>query len=78
LDESDVGKFLSEHPATSTTTEGKSLPFVIVSGKVAADKNAKLLVNNGLGKTTSAKVRGVIKESSIVEHKRTLSRTGFW
>jgi hypothetical protein len=54
------------------------LPFVIVSGKVSADKNAKLLVNNGLGKTTSAKVRGVIKESSIVEHKRTLSRTGFW
>ena len=73
-----MGKFLSEHPATTTTIDGKSMPFVIVSGKVAADKNAKLLTNNGLGRTTSAKVRGVIKESAIVEHKRTLSRTGFW
>ena len=57
---------------------GKSLPYVVVNGKVAAATGAKLLVNNGLGKTTSSLVKGVIKESSIVEHKRTLSRTGFW
>ena len=69
---------MANHPATSTTLDGKSLAYVVVNGKVAGPTGAKLLVNNGLGKTTSSLVKGVIKESSIVEHKRTLSRTGFW
>jgi hypothetical protein len=43
LDDTDVAGFVGKCSDVKTSPEGRCLPYVVVSGKVAAAKGAKLL-----------------------------------
>ncbi len=79
LNDGDLGKILSHYKSSLTAVNGlKVLPFAVVSGKVVPEDDTKLLLNNTIIKTTAPPVKGVIKETSILEHRKTLSGLGFW
>lgn len=79
LNDGDLGKLLAHHKSSQTVVNGlKVLPFVVVSGKVVAEDDSKLLLNNTIIKTSAPPVKGVIKETSILEHRKNLSGLGFW
>lgn len=79
LNDGDLNKLVSQHKTNLKIVDGsKILPFVAVSGKVVPEDEAKLLANNTIINTGLPLVKGVIKEISILEHRKKLSSIGFW
>ena len=71
------------HPDTIINADGdKCVPYAIIRGSVQPVSKKLEIRNNdtdGVQRTSSLKnIDGVIQQYSIIEHKKTMSRTGFW
>ena len=74
---------ISMNPNTIINSDGdKCVPYAIIRGNVQPVSKKLELGNHAsdsLQKAASLKnVEGVIQQYSIIEHKKTMSRTGFW
>ena len=74
---------ISINPNTIINSDGdKCVPYAIIRGNVQpVSKKLELgsQAADSLQKASSLKnIEGVIQQYSIIEHKKTMSRTGFW
>ena len=74
---------ISTNPNAIINSDGdKCVPYAIIRGNVHPVSKKLELGNqaaDSLQKASSLKnIEGVIQQYSIIEHKKTMSRTGFW
>ena len=71
---------ISSHPNATTNGEGEiCVPYAIIRGNVEpASKSLEPQIGEGSTSLAIKKTEGVIRQFAITEHKKTLSRTGFW
>ena len=67
----DLKQYVQDHGTLSEDSKETSVPYVIIRGSVQAAKTS-------LHSHYFQDVKGVIRQFSVTEHKRSLSRAGFW
>ena len=67
----DLKKYVQDHGTLSEDSKEISVPYVIIRGSVQAAKTS-------LHSHYFQDIQGVIRQFSVTEHKRSLSRAGFW
>ena len=82
----DIESFRNEiisHPNATINTEGeKCVPYAVIRGNIQpASKSLEPNIGNPDVDSKSLGLKhleGVIRQFAITEHKKTMSRTGFW
>ena len=67
----DLKQYVQDHGTLSEDYKDISVPYVIIRGSVQAAKTS-------LHSHYFQDIQGVIRQFSVTEHKRSLSRAGFW
>ena len=71
---------IRSHPNSKINVEGEvCIPYAILRGNVEpASKSIQSEYQNDDTSLSSRKFEGVLRQFALTEHKRKLSRTGFW
>lgn len=70
------------HPRATLNADGETcIPYAVIRGNVQPVSNSLELTTgsiDGEANTALQNLQGVIRQFAIIEHKKTMSRTGFW